>query len=122
MWVTFTSACVAGASFMLLDEQTGKRSIALYTGARAVESAFGLACLMNPAVAAVSVVALVTRLPHGGGLVLCLLCYTIVENALAGDAAAVLFPVCACVCVCVYVCLLSTVCVMRTAKLVDDAP
>jgi hypothetical protein len=46
-WVTFTAASVAGLSFMVLTEETGSRSITLYTFARALESAVKLLCHFN---------------------------------------------------------------------------
>lgn len=46
-WVTFTSAGLAGLSFVLLGKDGGNRSIALYTGARALECSLKLLCHFN---------------------------------------------------------------------------
>lgn len=42
VWATFAAAGIAGSSFLFLGEDGGNRSIALYTGARALECAFKL--------------------------------------------------------------------------------
>ena len=47
IWATFAAAGIAGSSFAILGKDGGNRSIALYTGARALECTFKLLCHFN---------------------------------------------------------------------------